>query len=44
MAYLDEILAFGFGHERLKLWCREGINKAGLGDDQEEYLCAGEDG
>jgi hypothetical protein len=43
-AGLDEILAFGFGDEGLELGGGEGVDEAGLGDDEEEDLCAGEDG
>lgn len=43
-AYLDEVLAFGFGYEGLELRGGEGVDEAGLGDDEEEDLGAGEDG
>ena len=41
---LDEILSFGFRHERLQLWSGECVYEAGLGNDQEKDLRAGEDG
>ena len=42
-AYLDEILAFGLGNERLKLRRGEGVDEASLGDDQQKHLRARED-
>jgi hypothetical protein len=41
--YLDEILAFGLGDERLQLRGREGVHEAGFGDDEKEDLGASED-
>lgn len=43
LAYLDEVLALGLGDERLQLWCREGVDKARLRDDEQQHLGAGED-
>lgn len=43
-AYLDEILAFWFCDERLELWCCESVYEAGLGNDEEQNLGAGQDG
>jgi hypothetical protein len=43
-AYLDEVLALGLGHERLQLGCRECVDQARLGHDEEQHLRAGEDG
>jgi hypothetical protein len=42
-AYLDQVLAFGLGDERLQLGGGEGIDQSGLGDDKEEHLGSGED-
>jgi hypothetical protein len=42
-AYLDEVLAFGFGDERLKLRRGEGVDEASLGDDQQKHLGTRED-
>lgn len=42
--YLDEVLAFGFGDERLEFGCCEGVDESGLGDDQQQDLGAGQDG
>lgn len=42
-AYLDEVLALGLGDERLQLGRGEGVDEAGLGDDEEQHLGAGED-
>lgn len=42
-AYLDQILALGLGNERLELGSGEGINKARLGDDQQQNLSACQD-
>lgn len=41
--YLNEVLALGFGDERLELGCGEGVNETGFRDDQEEHLGAGKD-
>lgn len=43
-AHLDEVLALGLGDKRLQLRRGEGVDEAGLGDDEEEDLGAGEDG
>lgn len=43
-AYLDEVLAFGLRDEWLELRGREGVDEAGFGDDEQQYLGAGEDG
>ena len=40
---MDEVLAFWFGHKRLELRCREGVDETGLGDDEKEDLGAGKD-
>lgn len=40
--YLDQILALGLGHERLKLGGGEGVDQTRLGDDEQEDLRAGE--
>lgn len=32
-AYLNEIFPLSFRDERLEFWCREGVNKARLGDN-----------
>ena len=42
--YLNQILAFRFGHQRLKLWGCEGVDEPGFRHDEEEYLGAGENG
>lgn len=42
-ASLNEILAFGLGDQRLKLWSREGVNQTGLRDDEQENLSASQD-
>ena len=42
-SYLNEILAFGLGDQRLKLWSREGVNQTGLRDDEQENLSASQD-
>jgi hypothetical protein len=42
-AYLDEVLALGLGHQRLQLWCGEGVDEARLGHDEEQHLRAGQD-
>jgi hypothetical protein len=42
--YLDEILTLGFGDERLQFRGGEGVDKTGLGDDEQQHLGAGEDG
>ena len=44
MTYLDEILAFGLGDERLELGCGEGVHETGFGDDEQQDLSAREDG
>jgi len=44
MTYLDEVLAFRLGDERLELGGGEGVDEAGLGHDEEQDLCAGENG
>lgn len=41
-AYLDQVLALSLGDERLQLGGGEGIDQAGLGDDQEKHLGASE--
>lgn len=41
--YLNQVLALSLGDERLQLGGGEGVDKAGLGDDQQEHLSAGED-
>lgn len=43
MTYLDEVLAFGLGHERLELRGGEGVDKAGFRDDEEQDLGTSED-
>lgn len=42
--YLNQILAFRFGDQRLKLWGGEGVDEPGFRHDEEEYLGAGENG
>lgn len=42
-SYLNEILALRLGDERLELGGGEGVNQAGLGDDQQQNLRAGQD-
>jgi hypothetical protein len=42
--YLNEVLALGLGDERLQLGGSEGVDKTGLGDDQQQHLGASEDG
>lgn len=44
MSYLNQILALGFGDQRLKLGCGEGIDKTRFGNNQEQDLCSGKDG
>lgn len=44
ITYLNEVLAFWFGHQRLKFGRGEGVNKAGFRHDEEEYLGAGQNG
>lgn len=44
ITYLNEVLALGFGHQRLKFGGGEGINEAGFRHDEQEYLSAGQDG
>lgn len=43
VAYLNEVLAFGFCDKWLELRCGESVDKACLGDNQKKNLCAGED-
>lgn len=43
MAYLNEVLALGLGDQRLEFGSSEGVDKAGLGDDQQENLSASQD-
>ena len=43
-AGLDEVLALGLGDEGLELRSGEGVDEAGLGDDEQEDLRAGEGG
>lgn len=43
-AGLDEVLAFWLRDQRLQLGCCEGVDKASLGDDEQQHLGAGEDG
>lgn len=40
---MNQILAFGLGHEWLELGCGEGVHQASLGDDEKEDLCASKD-
>jgi hypothetical protein len=42
--YLNQVLAFGFGHQWLKLGGGEGIDEPGFRHDEEEYLGPREDG
>jgi len=42
--YLNQVLAFGLGDQRLKLRCRECVDETGFGHYEEEDLSAGEDG
>lgn len=42
--YLDQIFAFSFGDQRLKLGGGEGVDQTRFGDHQQEDLCAREDG
>lgn len=44
LAYLNQVLPLSLGDKRLELRCCEGIDKAGLRDDEEEDLGAGEYG
>ena len=44
VAYLYQVLAFSFGDEWLKFWCRKCIDKTRLGHDQQQYLCTREYG
>ena len=41
---LDEVLSLGLGDERLQLRRGECVDKAGLGDDEKQDLCASEGG
>ena len=43
-ACLNEVLAFGLGHERLELGSGEGIDETGLRDDEEKDLSTRERG
>ena len=43
LTYLNEILSFRLGDQRLKLWCREGVDQTRLGHDQKQYLGTSED-
>jgi hypothetical protein len=40
-AYLNQVLAFGLGDERLKLRCCKRVHQAGFRDDEEKNLGAG---
>ena len=42
VTYLDEVLAFSLGHERLELGGGKGVDETSFGDDKEKHLCAGE--
>ena len=42
--YLDEILAFGLGDERLELGGGKGVDETGFGDHEEQNLGSGEHG
>lgn len=42
-AYLDEVLALGFRHQRLQLGRGEGVDETRLGHDEQQYLGAGQD-
>lgn len=44
ITYLNEVLAFRFGHQRLKFGSGEGVHQAGFRHDEEEYLSAGQNG
>lgn len=44
VTYLNQVLALSLSDERLKLGCREGVDEASLGDDQEQDLRAGQNG
>ena len=44
VTYLNQVLALSLSDERLKLGCREGVDEASLGDDQEQDLRAGKNG
>jgi hypothetical protein len=37
---LDKVLALGLGDKGLELGGGEGVDEAGLGDDEEQDLCA----
>jgi len=41
---LDKVFALGLCDEGLELCGGEGVDEAGLGDDEKEDLCAGEGG
>jgi hypothetical protein len=43
MAYLNQVLAFGLGNQRLKFRGSKGVDKASFGDDQEKNLSASQD-
>ncbi len=42
--YLDQVLALGLGDQGLQLGRCEGVDEARLGHDQQQHLCAGQDG
>lgn len=42
-AYLNQILALSLGDKRLQLWCRKGVDKTRLGNNEKEHLGASED-
>ena len=44
MTYLNEIFALGLGYKRLEFGCGEGVDETSLGNDEQQYLSAGEDG
>lgn len=41
---LNEVLAFGLGHEGLKFGCGEGVDETGLRYDEQEDLGTGKCG
>jgi hypothetical protein len=41
---LNKVLALSLGHEGLELGGGEGVDEAGLGDNQQEHLSTREDG
>jgi hypothetical protein len=43
VAYLDEVLALGLGHQRLQLGCGEGVDEARLRHDEQQHLGARQD-